>query len=209
MASCRTGSVFGAAALLGTGVIVGGMLDEAVSPAHAATAQPEEGMSQEEMMAQWIALGTPGEHHRKLDYAVGDWDVDAKFMMPGEDGVTTVGSGGTMETEWVLGGRFVQTRYHLDDMMGQPFDGIAYVGYDNAAGEYVSIWMDSMSTKAHVHRGWFEGDTFITQGESGMGGEMRIVSKQVDDRTVVDEFYERATPDAEWTMNGSSTYTRK
>jgi hypothetical protein len=167
-------------------------------------------MSMEEMMAQWEKLGTPGEHHEKLGYAVGDWRVDGEFYMPGPDGENMkMEATGSMTSEWVLGGRFVQTHYHLDDMMGQPFDGIAYVGYDNGKQEYVSIWMDSMSTKAFVHEGWFEGEKFITQDESGMGGEMRIVSEQKDDGTVVDTFYERHSADADWTMTGSSTYTRK
>lgn len=211
MFCCKTGSAMSAAMLLASGAVLGVIVNESATPSSAAVAsQPEGEMSYDEMMEAWAQLGTPGEYHKKLDYSVGDWNVSTTFAMPGPDGeMAEMTSTGSMKSEWVLGGRFVQTHYHLNDMMGQPFDGIAYVGYDNGAEQYVSIWMDSMSTKAYVHKGWFEGDTFITQGENSTGGEMRIVSKQIDDDTVLDEFYERMSPDQDWTMNGSSKYTRK
>ncbi|MEM8757091.1 MAG: DUF1579 family protein, partial [Planctomycetota bacterium] len=190
-------------ALLAIGAAAGIGLYEGVGTATATLAQPEGDMTQEQMMAEWEKMGQPGEHHKKLDRFTGEYDVQATFMMP--DG-GSIESGGSLTSEWVLGGRFVHGDFHLDNMMG-PFDGISYVGYDNQTGEYVSIWLDSMSTKAYVHEARFEGDVFITEGE-GATGPMRIVSTPKDDGSVVDEFYEK-DPSGAWYRSGTMVYTRK
>lgn len=205
---CCSGTKVGAAGLVAIGVAAGFALNEGTGAVIASQpegemAQPE--MSMEEMMAAWEKLGTPNEHHERLGYTIGEWDVHSSFNMP--DG-STMESGGHMTSEWVFGGRFVKTDFHLDNMMGQPFDGVAYVGYDNETEEYTSVWMDSMSTKTFLHTGWFDGDRFITKGKGAMGSEMKIVSTKVDENTIIDTFYER-WGGGEWTESGTSRYTRR
>jgi hypothetical protein len=94
-------------------------------------------------MDKMIEAGTPGEPHKKLDAVVGIFDAKVKMWMdpskPAED------SSGTSESKWVLGNRYVETRY-TGTFMGQPFSGIGYTGYDNVTKKYVGTWMDSAST---------------------------------------------------------------
>ncbi len=194
-------STLSAAALVFLGAAAGIAIHEGVRPA---SAQPE--MTQEEvdaMMAEWTAMGQPGEHHERLDPFVGEYDVKATFMMP--DG-SEMKSDGSFKSEWVLGGRWVHGDFQLDNMMG-PYSGISFVGYDNQKEQYVSIWLDSMSTKAFVHEARFEGDVFITEGEGSMG-PMKIKSHRGEDGTIRDEFYDMG-PDGEWFQSGTMIYTRK
>ncbi|MEO8034486.1 MAG: DUF1579 family protein, partial [Acidobacteriota bacterium] len=52
---------------------------------------------------------------------------------------------GTSVSTWVLGGRDVQQKF-TGDMMGQPFSGIGFTGYDNLKQQYWGTWRDNMST---------------------------------------------------------------
>ena len=205
MLCCLNGKLAAPVALAaGVAFGLGLLAGKTEAPASAAPAQPE--MSAEDaeaMMQEWAAMGQPGEHHERLNHFVGEYDVQAEFMMPGGE---TMESGGSLTSEWVLGGRFVHGDFRLDNMMG-PFQGISFVGYDNQAGEYVSIWLDSMSTKAYVHKARFDGDVFVTEGEGSMG-PMMIKSIPQDDGGMKDEFYDMG-PDGEWVRSGTMVYTRK
>ena len=95
------------------------------------------------MMEAMAKAGTPGEAHKKLEAMVGTFDVRAKMWMdpskPAEE------STGKTESKWVLGNRFVQENFE-GTMMGQPFSGMGYWGYDNITKKYTGTWMDSMGT---------------------------------------------------------------
>lgn len=95
------------------------------------------------MMAAWEKAGTPGEAHKKLEPFVGTWETKSKhWMKPGDPPEEAAG---VTETRWVLGNRFLEMRYE-GPMMGQPFTGVGYTGYDNIKKKYVGSWMDSMTT---------------------------------------------------------------
>lgn len=111
--------------------------------APAKKAAPAHMPSPEEMTKAWMAAGTPGEAHKKLEPMVGSFTVATRMWMdpkkPPEE--TT----GTTESKWVLGGRFVEE--HVEGTaMGQPFNGIGLTGYDNYKKKYVGSWADSMGT---------------------------------------------------------------
>ncbi len=112
--------------------------EKAKKPA-AKTAPPDE----KAMMEAWKKASTPGEMHKKLDDMVGTFDASVRMWMdpsqPPED--STAKSVNT----WVLGDRFVETK-HEGTMMGEPFNGIGYTGYDNVQKKYVGTWMDSAGT---------------------------------------------------------------
>lgn len=95
------------------------------------------------MMEAWKKAATPGEMHKKLDDMVGTFDASVRMWMdpskPPED--STAKSVNT----WVLDNRFVETK-HEGTMMGEPFNGIGYTGYDNVQKKYVGTWMDTSST---------------------------------------------------------------
>jgi uncharacterized protein DUF1579 len=100
-------------------------------------------ISQEEMMAAWQKAMTPSEGHRRLEPMVGTFHAKATFVMtPGEPEQVSEGSS---EHRWVLGGRWLEQKYQTP-MMGMPFEGIGFTGYDNVQGKYVGTWMDSFGT---------------------------------------------------------------
>lgn len=201
---CCTASKFGLTLL--AGVAAGFMINASVAPTKAI--QPEgDQPSMEEMMAEMARLGTPGEHHEKLSRAVGEWKVESSFTMPGQPAMESTGS---MSSEWVLDGRFIKTDFHLPDMMGMPFHGIGFNGYDNSSESYVGVWMDNMSTKAFVTKGELMDDgSFVWIGDNAMGGKMKIVSTMTDDDTMHDTFFDSMDGGKTWMESGTMHYTRK
>jgi Protein of unknown function (DUF1579) len=106
--------------------------------------------SPEEMTKAWMAAGTPGEAHKKLEPMIGSFTVATKMWMdPSKPPEETTG---TAENKWVLGGRFVEERVE-GTAMGQPFSGIGYTGYDNYKKKYVGSWVDSMGTSIMTSTG--------------------------------------------------------
>ena len=95
------------------------------------------------MMAAWQKAMTPAEGHRRLEPFVGSWHAKGTFTMA--PGAPPEISDGTSETRWVLGGRFLEQRYQ-SFLMGMPFEGLGYTGYDNVRGKLVGTWMDTFST---------------------------------------------------------------
>lgn len=109
---------------------------DAVAPAEMS---PED----QEMMAKWQEFSTPNENHKALDTLAGNWNHTVKWWMkPDTEPEISTGTG---TAEWIMGGRYLQQK--VSGMsMGQPFEGLGIIGYDNANKEYVSIWLDNMGT---------------------------------------------------------------
>jgi hypothetical protein len=103
------------------------------------------------MMQKMMELATPGAEHKKLASLAGSWTDHYKMKMdPASDAWTD--AEGTSEWKSVLGGRYMMENVH-STMMGAPFEGLQFFGYDKQANEYVSIWMDSYSTWPMMMRG--------------------------------------------------------
>ncbi len=101
---------------------------------------------------------TPGEHHRYLDSLVGSWEGEFKITMePGSEPFT---SQGTIEREWVLGGRFLKETVTATSDMG-PFNGLAYLGYNNGDGRYEMVWMEDHATAMYFETGTVDPETKI------------------------------------------------
>lgn len=96
-----------------------------------------------EEMAAWEKAMTPGEPHRRMAGREGTWDTAGKFWMAPDQPPTE--SKGVAHFKMVLGGRFEMQEYS-GDMMGTPFQGVGYAGYDNVKEKYFSTWMDTMNT---------------------------------------------------------------
>ncbi|HEV7920084.1 MAG TPA: DUF1579 domain-containing protein [Thermoanaerobaculia bacterium] len=102
-------------------------------------------MSPEEKAAMeaWQKAMTPGPQHKALDAMAGTWDTKvSSWMAPGAPAMT---SNGTSVNRWIMGGRYMEQRFS-GSVMGQPFEGLGYTGYDNVSGKYWGTWMDNMST---------------------------------------------------------------
>lgn len=128
---------------------------KAVDEAGKAVDQEAEKMKAE-MMAKWQEYATPGENHKALDQLVGNWDYTVKFWETPESEPSE--STGTSEIEWILGGRYIQ-QTTKGMAMGQEFEGLGLMGYDNAKKEYVSVWIDNMGTGLMTGTGTYNAET--------------------------------------------------
>jgi hypothetical protein len=96
---------------------------------------------------------TPGDGQKKLGFLVGTFDAKIRTWAaptdpPSEDSAVMVG-------EWVLGGRYTQMML-AGTIMGEPYSGIGYAGFDNTTKQYVLTFMDSASTGMEWYTGGFD-----------------------------------------------------
>jgi hypothetical protein len=155
--------------------------------------------SEEEMMKRWAESMTPGAEHKMLAECVGTWDAEVKVWMKGPGSEPTV-SKGTSENKMVLGGRYLQQDV-TSEMMGQPFAGTGFTGYDNVKKKYVGFWIDNMGTGMSTMDGVLDkdGKSLTTWGkmDDPMTGEknkkVKYVTRFVDTDTQVFETYDVST----------------
>ena len=103
-----------------------------------------QGVDMEAMMKKWMEAATPGEAHKKLADMAGSWKTTSRMWPNGPD-APPVETSGTSEVAWVLEGRFLRQEIK-GEMMGRPYSGIGFTGYDNMNKKYVSFWIDNTST---------------------------------------------------------------
>lgn len=115
-------------------------------------------------MAEWMALGQPGEAHAFLKKFEGQWNATMRMAM--DPAQPMVESKGQARFEPVLGGRFIQQKLAIA-MMGMPYEGLGYLGFDNVTRTFTQSWMNSMSTETLWSRGSInrEGDQITMFGE--------------------------------------------
>jgi|GEM_PF-889858 len=115
-----------------------------------------------DMMKNWEESMTLNEHHQKLKMFAGDWDVVTKhWMQPGDEPSV---SKGESECDMVFKGRYVRQTYEgvitFPDASGKMtkhnFKGESMMGYDNVKKQYVSTWVDSMSTGIWMEYGQWD-----------------------------------------------------
>ncbi len=163
------------------------------------------------MMDAWSKNANPGPFHAHLKPLVGSWKTTAKFwMMPGAEPAM---SAGTSEREFILGGRYLQEHYN-STVMGSPFTGFGIVGYDNAKKQYVSTWMDTMSTTIMMDRGSCDasGKVFTYHGEmddpyTGTHKKYRTVLRVINNDKHILEMFE-TSPGAKERQSMEIIYTR-
>lgn len=145
------------------------------------------------MMEAMEASMTPGSEHASLAETVGTWNLSMTFWMdpnaPPQTGT------GTAERKMILGGRVLEERV-TSEMMGAPFEGIGYTGYDNVTGEWWSTWMDNHSTGMMLSKGTWDEETHTStwKGEmsdpmAGAKTPMKIVVRHEGPDKEVSEFY--------------------
>ena len=124
----------------------------------------------------------PGENHEFLADLEGDWSSASKvWMAPGQPPMESTGkSTKTM----IMGGRYLRESFE-GSMMGNTFHGLGVTAYDNTAGEFITTWLDDMSTSIAIARGQRDGDTLTMHGEyldpmSGQTMKVRYVTRVVD-----------------------------
>jgi len=197
------------------GVLVGAaavaLVWGAVSAFQMEDEQPEMTPEQEAEWAAWEAAGTPGPQHAQLGGMIGEWDCHCEFWMA-PDAPPTI-TEGTSVSEWVLGGRIIKSDFSTT-IMGMPFQGLMYSGYDNIKGEYFSIWMDSSMTGYMADTGTANADgteVVYTGGFTDpMGNPVKTkhIARTIDHDKTVFEMWESKNGE-DMRLTGKITYTRK
>jgi hypothetical protein len=152
----------------------------------------EVGEQSPEMQA-WMEYMTPGPMHEMMAKTVGDWNVITKYWMdPAGEPMETEGKA---TVEMILGGRYMKST-HTGTMMGMPFEGISLQGYDNATGEFTSIWIDNMGTGFSISKGNYDEVTNSINFEGSMldpitkeDMSFRQVVKTIDDNHFMFEMF--------------------
>lgn len=166
---------------------------------------------QEEMMKKWTAYATPGADHQALAPLVGSFAHTIKLWM--DPNAQPEISTGSTEAQWILGGRFVESRV-TGTSMGQPFEGRGLIGYDNQKKQYTSVWLDNMATGMMAMEGRYDAGTKVLS-ESGSAScpmegtkSFRGVTKIIDDNNHTYEMYTNGPDGKEFKMM-EMTYVRK
>lgn len=104
----------------------------------------------DEVLLRMQAHGTPGFEHEQLMKKVGEWNTTTKqWTLPGTEPMV---SEGRSVIESVHNGLFIRERSE-SDFAGHPFTGEGFIGYDNTAEKFVSIWVDSMGSGMYYAEG--------------------------------------------------------
>ncbi len=154
-------------------------------------AKEKEKMDMQAMMEIYKKVGTPGEHHKLLAKLEGSWTTRTRGW---EGGKQVMESTGTCEQNLILDGHYLRQEY-TGEMMGAPFTGLNFLGYNNHTKKFESIWIDSMSTAIYffVGTGSADGRT-ITQEcsyDDPVKGPVvwRSVTRIKDDNTLEFEMF--------------------
>jgi len=124
-------------------------------------------------MAAYMAAGQPGAAHEFLAFFAGTWDTEMEMWMePGQPAMTATGRSAVKA---IFGGRFIEEHF-TGTIMGMPFEGRGFTGFDNNKKLFVGTWMDSMSTGVSTQYGSINPEgtvlTMVGTMDEPMTGEM-------------------------------------
>lgn len=133
----------------------------------------------QEHMAEAMKMGQPSDAHKTLEPLIGNWTYTVKMWMDAKGKPQTMT--GKSENTMIMGGRFLQQMAHGDPMPGNQmpgFEGRGVTGYDNIKKEYVSTWIDNMSTGIMTGKGAFDsaGKVFTESGTFSCPIQMKDVA---------------------------------
>ncbi len=163
-------------------------------------------------MKEWIKVNMPGKNHAfLLGNMLGEWNASSKlWLQPNSEPQS---SEGTCVCTPMMTGRFVQME-HSGEMMGLPFKGLGYFGYNNASEKFENVWMDSSSTSLMVSTGGKQNDnTVVWTGNyvdpmTKQTKTSKSTTRFVGQNEMVFEMYETWTDGTEF-KTLEITYTRQ
>lgn len=165
-----------------------------------------------EEMAAWMKMSQPGEHHEHMKPLVGNWNLLVTWRMSPDAAWEETNS--TASITWAMGERFLLEKVR-GDMGGQPFEGMAIMGYDNARKKHTSMWIDNHTTSTAMAYGTCDSSgktmTFVGESIDPMTGESykeKTVLRIINDNKLLFQMY-RPGPDGGEFMSMEITYTRK
>jgi hypothetical protein len=153
------------------------------------------------------------EHHKRLEYFVGTWDVAVQFKLP--DGKAGEGKA-VCQTKWVLDGKFLRQEYK-SKFMGQPLTVWQLLGYDDLKKKFVEFELHVDGKEAHTmhNEGSFSenGKVLTLAGDSidgftGKPVKLRTVTTIVDENRYTLEWF-IAEPGGKEERKVVLTHTRK
>lgn len=169
----------------------------------------EEKSAEQTSMEQYMEAIAPGPHHEALNKRVGEWTATMKHFGAGAEPMVSTAK---CKYELVLGGRFL-TQQMEGEIMGQPFVGMGFYGFDKTSGNHTSYWVDSMGTQSVYAAGecsdhcMMETYKFTTADPmSGNVKEIKTVTLIKSDDEHVFEWYEKSEAGLVKTME--IVYTR-
>jgi hypothetical protein len=166
------------------------------------------------MMKNWTAYMTPSKPHEMMASWNGIWTANVT-MWQAPDAPPEV-SKATAVNKMTMGNRY-QVGNFTGNMMGQPFEGMSTLAYDNAKKVFITTWIDNMGTGLMKLEGpWDEATKSMTLTGKAVDGRMtdgkemdiREIFKIVDDNTQVLEMYGPGPDRKEFKMM-EITYSRK
>ncbi len=192
-------------ALLGSSAVLAQETDGKAAP-------PKMSAEQQAMMDAWVKAGAPGAPHQWLAKMEGTWVLEVKSWM--DPAAPPMVSTGDATMRMTMDGRYLEEKVE-GSMMGAPFHGLGYTGYDNIIRRYVSVWMDSMSTGIMRSEGTYDEATHTmtmtgtyVDPVSGKTKTMKGVTRYEGDNRAVFSYYDTA-PDGSEYKSMEITYTRK
>ena len=139
------------------------------------------------MMKAWMDFATPGAMHTWMAKTNGTWEVEVSSWMAPDQPLMKSNAVNIQSS--VMGGRYVIGKF-TGTMMGQPFEGMSTMGYDNAKKMFISTWVDNMGTGIVHMTGTYDeaAKTLNLKGHqtdpmTGKDTEMREEMKMIDDNT--------------------------
>ena len=139
-----------------------------------------------ESMKAWMEFSTPGAPHKTLQGMTGKWKYTSKFWHKPDSKPEE--TSGTSTMKMVMGGRFLEHKT-TGKVMGQPFEGLGFTGYNNMTKNYETVWLDNMSTGMMRGKGSFDTETqtlkdsgefscpMTKEKEQKYRSEMKIIDK--------------------------------
>lgn len=127
---------------------------------------------------QGFAPSKPSPEHQVLAKMAGTWEAETMLTM-GVGGTMT--SHGVETNELVCGGKWLRTDFHSDNMMGMPFEGHGFIGWDAKAKQYVGVWIDSMNESMTQMTGEMKDGKLVMSYEMTMMGS---TNKVRDEQTI-------------------------
>ena len=94
-------------------------------------------------MKAWQDYMTPGKVQAGLAKSSGEWKTETTMWM--DPSAAPQKSEGTCTNTMIMGGRYQQGMFK-GTAMGQPFEGLSTIAYDNAKKVFVMTWIDNMGT---------------------------------------------------------------